>query len=768
MLIEHPIALDLHPALRLRKTKPAQTVIGRIEPSCQLNSGRHRACACLKLRIHSPSTTTVTATSPLAPTRQHILSEATALSATGQFADALALLAPLVGAKATPEDAEHADALNLAAMCATGVGQPARAQALWLRCIQAKPDFADAYLGLGAMLATLNQLAEAEAVYGRLAAIRPDDADVHSNRGIVLHRLGRHDAAQAAYRAALALRPDHVDANYNLGIVLHEQRRLDEAEAAYRTALAVNPQFAKANNNLGNLLRDRGRIEEAEEAYRQALLAHPQYPEALNNLGALYRALGRLREAELACRLALQIRPAYADALNNLGCVLTELKRLAEAESAYRQTLALRPAFAEAHYNLGCVLHALDKLVDAECAYRDALRLAPNRVEAANNLGCTLLAQARLPEALAAFRHALTLSADIAETHFNIGSIVKELGDPEQAEAAYRRALALRPDYGDAKFRLATLLISMGRFEEGFLLYECRYEMPGFAHHATQSMLRCPRWRGEPLAGKSLLVWQEDGLGDMLQFGRYLRLLKALGAAHVAFACMAPLHRLFADVDGVDAVLSHDEASARAGDFDCWISALSAPLYLGTTLDTIPPPLRITLAPSRVEHWRARLAVLGAGHRVGLVWKGNPKHHNDVHRSLPLLNTLAPLWSLPGVKFVSLQKGAGEDEALSFPASLPILPLGADLEDFTDTAAVISQLDLLICVDTSTAHLAASLGKPCWVLLPARDVDWRWMHGRDDSPWYPNTVRLFRRGLDEPWPAVAERVRQACAGWFGA
>lgn len=710
--------------------------------------------------------------SPLAPSRQQVLSEATALSAAGQFADALALLAPLVGTDASSEDAEHADALNLAAMCAMGTGQLAQAQALWLRCIQAKPDFADAYVGFAAMLATLNQLADAEAVYGRLAALRPDDADVHSNRGIVLHRLGRHDAAETAYRAALALRADHVDAHYNLGILLHEQRRLDDAEAAYRSALAANPQFAKAHNGLGDLMRDRGRIDDAEQAYGQALLAHPHYPEALNNLGVLYRSRGRLPEAELACRLALQIRPAYAEALNNLGCVLTELKRLPEAESAYRQTLALRPAFADAHYNLGCVLHALDKPADAEAAYRHALLLAPDRVEAANNLGCALLAQARLHDALAAFQHALSLRDDIAETHFNIGSIVKELGELEQAEAAYRRALALRPEYGDAKFRLATLLISMGRFDEGFLLYECRYDMVGFAHHATQSMLQCPRWQGEPLAGKSLLVWQEDGLGDMLQFGRYLRLLKAQGVAHLAFACTAPLQRLFIDVDGVDAVLGHDEAAARAGAFDCWSSALSAPLYLGTTPDTIPPPLRVTLDPPRVAHWRARLASLDAGPRVGLVWKGNPKHQNDAHRSLPSLDTLAPLWSVPGVNFVSLQKGAGEDEALSAaltsPASLPILPLGTDLEDFTDTAAVISQLDLLICVDTSTAHLAASLGKPCWVLLPARDVDWRWMHGRDDSPWYPDTIRLFRRGSDESWLGVVERVRQACAAWFGA
>lgn len=704
------------------------------------------------------------------PTRQDALREAATLSDNQQYADALAILAPLVGGEATPEDADLADALNLGAICAMGAGQPSQAQALWLRCIEAKPGFAEAYLGLAAMLATLGHLAEAETVYARLANLRPDLADVHNNHGIVLYRLGRHEAAESAYRRALAQQPRHVDAHYNLGLVLQDTRRLDEAETAYREALAANPQFAKANNNLGNLLRERGRLEEAEEAYRQALLAQPEYPEALNNFGALLKSLGRFAEAELAFRIALVVRPDYVDALNNLGCVLADLKRLPEAEAAYRQTLALRPDYPEAHYNLGCALLALEKLSEAEAAFRETLRLMPSRVEATNNLGCVLLAQHRLPEALEVFRAALAQRGDIAEAHFNVGSIVKELGDLDEAEACYRRALALRPDYGDATFRLATLLMSMGRFEEGWALYECRYEMPGFVHHATQSMLKCPRWHGESLAGKALLVWQEDGLGDMLQFGRYLRLLKAQGAARVALACMLPLSRLFADVEGVDVVLTHDEAAAQAaaGHFDCWISALSAPLHLGTTLDTIPPPVPFTPDAARVEHWRARLDTLAAGPRVGLVWKGNPKHHNDVHRSLPSLFALAPLWSVPGVQFVSLQKGAGEGEALDAPASLPILPLGTELGDFTDTLAVIAQLDLVICVDTSTAHLAASLGKPCWILLPRRDVDWRWMHGRDDSPWYPGTVRLFRQGPDEQWPAVVERVRQACAETFGA
>ncbi|WP_028225196.1 tetratricopeptide repeat protein [Paraburkholderia ferrariae] len=715
----------------------------------------------------------MTATTPpaAAPTADDIVREAATLAANQRFVEALALLVPLAGNGAAPEDANRIDVLNLAAACAASVGQPDAAQSLWVRCIQARPAFTEPYLGLGALLAARGQLAEAQAIYAHLARLSPERAEVHSQHGAVLHRLGRLDEAEAACRRALAREPGHVEALCNLGTVLHDAKRSEEAEAAWRAALAVQPHHARTHNGLGNLLRESGRLVEAELAYSEAVRAQPRYPEALNNLGALQRALGRSTEAELACRLALAVQPDYLEAHNNLGCVLSDLGRLVEAEAAYRQALALRPDYADAHYNLGCVLHARGHLADSEAAFRTALQLAPTRIEALNNLGCVLLDQLRLPEALAAFRAALAVRPDLAEAYYSIGSIMRELGNLDEAEACYRRALELRPGYGDAQFRLATLLLTMGRFEEGWARYECRYEMPGFVHHATQALLKCPKWQGEPLEGRRLLVWQEDGLGDMLQFGRFLALLKAQGAARIVLACGAPLVPLFAGVEGADAVLTHFEAAAEAQNFDAWISAISAPLHLGTTLDTIPPPVRFAPDAARLARWRDRLADLGAGPRVGLVWKGNPRHKNDLHRSLPSLRTLAPLWRVPGARFVSLQKGAGEEEALDAIAGLPplpIVPLGPELDDFADTAAVVSQLDLVICVDTSTAHLAASLGKPCWVLLPAYDVDWRWLHGRDDSPWYPGTVRLFRRRLDEAWPEVVERVRQACETHFAA
>ena len=374
----------------------------------------------------------------------------------------------------------------------------------------------------------------------------------------------------------------------------------------------------------------------------------------------------------------------------------------------------------------------------------------------------------RLPDAVEAFSQALALCPDLAEAHYNLGAASAQLGLLADAENAYRRALALRADYGDARFGLAVLLLSMGRFDEGWRLYEFRYFQPGFVHHKTRAMLGRPQWQGEPLAGKSLLVWQEDGLGDMIQFSRYFALLKALGAARIDFACAPALHRLMAPVDGIDAVLDHDTAMARVSGYDCWTSLLSVPLHLRTTVDTIPRATRLTAEPSLIEQWRPVLDALPAGRKIGLVWKGNVNHHNDANRSIPSLAMLAPLWSVPGVSFVSLQKGQGEDEARHPPAAQPLLDLGSRVADFADSAAIIEQLDLVICVDTSTAHLAASLGKPCWVMLPEKDLDWRWMHGRSDSPWYPHTLRLFRRAPGEDWSMPIERVRQACVERFSA
>ncbi|ASL47523.1 Lipoprotein NlpI [Burkholderia sp. AD24] len=697
--------------------------------------------------------------------------QAVALVSTGQFADALQrlapMLAPLVEGATIPADA-RADALNIAGACSFALRNLDDAEDYWRRCLQIKPGYVEVYDSLGMLHKSLGRLSAAKAMYRQLIVLRPDRADAHHNLGIVLYGLGYKEESEASYRQAIEIHPDYAEAHYNRAMVLHELRRLPEAEAAYRAALLGLPGHAESHNNLGNVLMELGRLPEADAAYRQALTIRPQYPEALNNLAGVLKATNRLEEAELACRLALAMRADYPEAHLNLGAVLTDFTRLPEAEAAYRGAIACRPDYAEAHYNLGIVLAKLERFGDAERAYREALRWRPDIVQAHNNLGCVLRLLDRLPEAIEAFTQALALCPDLAEAHYNLGAAAAQLGRLTEAESAYRRALALIPAYGDAKFGLAVLLLSMGRFEEGWQLYEFRYFQPGFVHYKTRDMLGCPQWGGETLADKTLLVWQEDGLGDMIQFSRYFALLKAQGAKRIEFACMPALHRLMASVDGIDAVVDHDTALARTSGYDCWTSLMSAPLHLRTLIDTIPRPTRLSAEPALVERWQPALDALPAGRKIGLVWKGNVAHHNDANRSVPSLSMLAPLWTVPGLSFVSLQKGQGEDEARNPPASQPLLHLGSQLNDFADTAAIIDQLDLVICVDTSTAHLAASLGKPCWVMLPEKDIDWRWMHERSDSPWYPHTLRLFRRAPNEDWSMPIDRVRQACIARFSA
>jgi tetratricopeptide (TPR) repeat protein len=551
------------------------------------------------------------------------------------------------------------------------------------------------------------------------------------------------------------------DARLALALLLHDHGHLPEAEAAYRACLAVLPDGTEVHKRLGNVLMQQNRFVDAEHAYKQALTLDPQDADALANLGRALYGQQRLPEAALASHLAVALRPDFVEAQVDVACVLRDLGRLPEAEATLRTTIAKRPDYADAHFNLGIVLEQTGRFDEAEAAYRQALKLRPDAVAAYNNLGNVLQRSGRAQQAADVYRQALALNSSTAPSHYNLATALRALDQPFEAEPHYRRALELQPDYFDAQFGLGTLLLSLGRFEEGWRMFESRYALPRFHHCQTKATLPLPQWQGESLEGRSLLVWQEDGLGDVIQFGRYLPLLKATGAARVDMVCAPSLHRLFEHVEGLDALLTHDAAQAKFGEYDCWTSLLSAPLHLGTTIDTIPSANYFRMDAKRAAHWRERLAALPPGPRIGVVWKGNPRHHNDAHRSLESLAQLLPLWSIPGASFVSLQKGQDEEEAKRPHAFQPLLALGHELTDFADTAALIEQLNLIVSVDTSTAHLAASLGKPCWVLLPHHDPDWRWLHGRSDSPWYPGTMRVFRQPRAGNWSAPVEAILQA-------
>lgn len=436
------------------------------------------------------------------------------------------------------------------------------------------------------------------------------------------------------------------------------------------------------------------------------------------------------------------------------GTRLLRQGRAAEAETALRQAIELRPDLAEAHANLGLVLDGAGRRAEAEACYRRSLALAPGVMQTHLNLGALLMEQKRLPEAEAAFRQALAIDPAAPGTWSNLGVCLACRKREAEAETCYRTALELDPAHRGAAFNLAYILLRQGRYAEGWQRFEAR------ARHDFQAHFGRPPWQGESLAGKGILIAFEGGQGDMIQFCRYAPLLKARGARRVAVLCHPGLKTLLAGMDDIDRAIGFDEAFEE--DCDGWVYPMSLPGLFQTRLENIPASLPyLHIDAERMARWRAMIDPSGGMLRVGLAWKGNPRFENDPDRSLPSLDVLAPLGEVPGVRYFSLQKGAGEAEAAHPPDILPLADLGPRLGDFAETGAAIMNLDLVIAVDTAVAHLAGALGKPCWLLLPDYKPDWRWLADREDSPWYPGVMRLFRQEAEGDWAGVVARVEAA-------
>lgn len=371
-------------------------------------------------------------------------------------------------------------------------------------------------------------------------------------------------------------------------------------------------------------------------------------------------------------------------------------------------------------------------------------------LEASLNLGALLVDQQRFPEALAHYQRALLEHPQAPGLWCDLGVLHSYCDAPEEAERCFRQALALDPAHAKARFNLSLLLLREGRWEEGWEAFESR------AWNLTMlAQIPAPHWEGESLVGKSLLIGAEGGFGDMIQFCRYVPLLKRLGAGRVGLVCQRELQRLFETLPGLDVVVALGDP-IPGPDWDFWTLPLSLPLRCATRLDRVPAEIPyLHPRPEWIEAWHARLL---EGHfRVGLAWRGNPLHGRDADRSLPSLDSFAPL-AQAKVQFVSLQLGAGYLE--NSPAALPRFDPSPWIEDFADTAGLLAHLDLVITVDTAAAHLAGALGRPCWVLLPSH-ADWRWLKEMEVSPWYPKGLRLFRQGQDEHWDQVMLRVATA-------
>jgi Flp pilus assembly protein TadD/ADP-heptose:LPS heptosyltransferase len=446
---------------------------------------------------------------------------------------------------------------------------------------------------------------------------------------------------------------------------------------------------------------------------------------------------------------------------NLAGACGLSLNRLVDAERAFRRAIELYPDYRDAHSNLGAALTRQERYTDAVAALHHALSIDSTHAATYSNLGVALQGQKLFGIAEHAYRQALHFQPDFTDAAVNLGKVLRDQGRTADAEAVFREVVTLHPDLLSAKAELTHIVLADGRYEEGWRLYEHRYDARLANRAAVPPNIAVPKWNGESLNGKSILVYAEQGNGDTIQFSRFFPVLKQMGAAKVTFVCADRLHRLMQNARGLDKIMSEPE-KPDARNYDFWTFLLSIPLHANTTLKTIPSTDDVLSVPQEdIERWRLRLNLL-PGLKVGLVWKGSAFNLEDKTRSLPGLKTLAPLWDCAAASFVSLQKGQGEDEAMQPPPGQPLLHLGSDIENFADTAAIISQLDVLITVDTAAAHVAGALGKRCWVLLPATRTDWRWMHSTSSTPWYPHT-RLFRQTQPNDWSAPVEAMCNAFA-----
>jgi Tfp pilus assembly protein PilF len=427
---------------------------------------------------------------------------------------------------------------------------------------------------------------------------------------------------------------------------------------------------------------------------------------------------------------------------------------LVAAEKAYLAALAVAPEMPEALANLAWLAERAGQLEVAQTYYQQALALDPDRLQVQLNLGVLLTKRKRFAEAELAYLQALALAPESAAAWSNYGVLLACMQREREAEDCYRSALEIDENYAKAGFNLAYILLRQGRFEEGWQYLEARDSDQIYAHR-----FNFPRWQGQALAGQSVLIGFEAGHGDMIHFCRYAQILKNMGARQIGLICHPALKRLFASLPGADQLFDFNQELPASG-WDYWSPPMSLPYYCQTRLETIPAPIPYLAAEAQhIAAWAQRLPSDNLCKlRVGLAWQGNPRFENDADRSLASIALLRPLMEVTGVQFISLQKGQGQDQ---LPCEgFELLPYGAELEDFADTAALIANLDLVISVDTAVAHLAGAMGKTCCLLLPDYRADWRWLTERDDTPWYPG-MRLFRQSRAGDWPAVIERVATA-------
>lgn len=633
-------------------------------------------------------------------------------------------------------------------------GTPDAAIAAYREAVNLKQDFAQAHCNLGVMLGEQEDWTGAMESFLAAAEVAPLDVTVWRNLGEACLRLDRGPDAVIAAERAVDL--DRFSADNLLLLGRSHEAAQDHPAAidAYRRAAPLAPDTSEPARRLARLLLDNNAAAEAVPALHAALTRQPDDADIWLTLGDAYHQLEEWEEARRAFRRCHELKPESGEALGNLAATLLKEQRYAEAIDYCRKALRIEPGRAEYLVNLALSFFALKRWGDARSAAREVLAVTPDHHEALNILANSLTACDRFDEAEAILRQALQLYPDSAEAHGNFANLLLAAGRVPESKDAYRRALEIAPHHAPNLHNSSFPLLLTGDWAEGWRRYEARLaSWPA----KLRTRFKAPRWKGNfPLGGRTLLVHAEQGLGDTLQFVRYVPLLAAQGAK-VLLEVQRPLVRLLSSVSALTGQATIVAQGDALPEFDCHCPLLSLPLACRTKPENLPAATPYLHAPAaKLAEWAERLGPRQQP-RIGVAWRGNPRHGNDHRRSLPLA-TLAPLFDVPDVQFFSLQKEIPPADIAAAAACPNLVKLGAQMVDFTDTAAVVGLLDAVVTIDTSVAHLTGALGRPLWVLLPFAP-DWRWMLGRKDSPWYP-TAEIFRQTAPGDWSAPLAEVRE--------
>jgi len=561
------------------------------------------------------------------------------------------------------------------------------------------------------------------------------------------HRAGRLDQAEPLYRQVVAQSPQRAQAWHLLGALCLQSDRAAEAVQAISKAIALDPGQADYFNHLGAAYSTLNDHDAAVSALRRAVQLAPGVATSHFNLGTALRTAGRLEEAVASFRHAVAANPLAAEAHYNLANTLRDLRIPTEAEAAYRAAIAARPGYGRAMINLASLLGEQQRHDEALAMAHQAVAADPSHANAHVTLGTLLRDAGQFDVALTSLRKGVELAPTMAEAHNNLGTVLQAHSRFDEALACYDRALQLDPQLADAHFSRASHMLRQGDLAAGFAEYEWRWKCKSYSTRTFSQ----PRWNGEPLAGRTILLHAEQGLGDTLQFIRFAAQVQSRGA-RVVVECQPPLVDLLSSCPGIDQLVP---VGAPLPAFDVHCPLMSVSGALSVPIDRLWTGSYLETDPALVNAWRERLAAR-PGLRIGICWQGNPRHLFDRQRSFPLAQ-LAPIARHREVQLVSLQKGPGVEQIASAP--FPVMELGDELDvtrPFVDTAAVMKSLDLVISADTATCHLAGALGVPTWIALSAHS-DWRWFLNREDSPWYPS-VRLFRQSTLDDWETVFARM----------